>query len=80
MLKNGLNAITRNVAEEYEKLQELDQAKEQRLYWSRRVRRLHEDIEQIREKQFSLTVPNFRSRLQPEGETKQGRLFWVGQI
>lgn len=75
MLKNGLNAITLNVVVEYEKLQELDQAKGQRLYWSRRVLRLHEDIEQIREQRFSLTVPNFSPRLQPEGETMQGRLF-----
>jgi len=75
MLQNGLNAITRNVVDEYNKMKELEQAKEQRLFWSRKVRRLGEDIELIRERRFSSTVPNFQPRVNAQSEPMQYSLF-----
>ncbi|MBN2634934.1 MAG: KilA-N domain-containing protein, partial [Prolixibacteraceae bacterium] len=75
MLQTGLNAITRNVVDEYNKMKELEQAKEQRLFWSRKVRRLGEDIELIRERRFSSTVPNFQPRVNAQSEPMQYSLF-----
>ena len=75
MLKTGFTAMNREVLQEYNKLQELEQAKEQRLIWSRKVRRLKEDIELIREKRFLSTVPNYQPRVNSQSETKQYSLF-----